>query len=186
VIYVTKGTSFLSVAQEHKLSLSRLFDFNDMGQHEVAETDQLIYLQRKRKAGNNDTHKVGFGETLFSIAQSEGIRLESLLSLNFLQDGQLPEVGETLYLRHKAPQMPRLASATAKADLPHFVQTAATQAAVVQPVAESATYTEHIVQPKETLYAISKKYGVSIDDVMKWNELEDGNLKSGQALRIKK
>ncbi len=186
VIYVAKGTSFLNVAQEHNLPLSRLFDFNDMGQQEVAEADQLLYLQRKRKTGNNNTHTIGFGETLFSIAQSEGIRLESLLSLNFLQDGQQPEVGETLHLHRKAPQMPRLASATAKANLPPFTQTPATQAAVIQPAPESLIYAEHIVQPKETLYAISKKYSVTVENIMKWNELGDGALKSGQALRIRK
>lgn len=186
VVYITKGTSFLSIAEEHKISLSRLFDFNDMPPQETADADQLLYLQRKRKTGNNETHVVGLGETLYSIAQSEGIRLESLLSLNFLHEGQQPEVGETLYLHRKAPAMPRLATATAKVELPPIAQTPATQAAVVQTVSEEAAYTEHIVQPKETLYAISKKYAVSIEDIMKWNELQDRNLKSGQALRIKK
>lgn len=186
VMYVTRGTSFLSIAQEHNLSLSRLFDFNDMPQQEVADADQLLYLQRKRKTGNNDQHKVGFGETIFSIAQSEGIRMESLLALNFLHEGQQPEVGEILYLRHKAPAMPRLVNVTAMAALPAIAQTPATQAAFEVAVQETAGFAEHIVQPKETLYAIAKKYGVSKEDIMKWNELQDTNLKSGQALRIKK
>lgn len=185
VMYITKGASFLSIAQEHNLSLSRLFDFNDMPQQEVADADQLLYLQRKRKTGNNDTHKVGFGETLFSIAQSEGIRLESLLSLNFLQEGQQPEVGETIYLRHKAPSMPRLVNFTAMASLPTIAQNPA-QILFEPQGQDAAGFTKHVVQPKETLYAIAKKYGVSKEEIMKWNELQDTNLKSGQALRIKK
>jgi LysM repeat protein len=42
------------------------------------------------------------------------------------------------------------------------------------------------VQLKETLYSISKKYGVSPQDVLEWNHLQNANLKTGQQLRIKK
>ncbi|WP_216820684.1 glucosaminidase domain-containing protein, partial [Cnuella takakiae] len=196
VKYITKGTSYLQVAEEHNMPLSRLFDFNDMAPQETADADGLLYLQRKRKSGNNETHKVGFGETLYSIAQSEGIRLESLLALNHLQPSQQPEIGETLYLKHKAAGMPRLATTMAKADLPQVVQQSVQQAGgPAQPVnmvplqasePTGGSYTEHIVQPKETLYAISRKYSVSIEEIMKWNDMQDMNLRSGQALRIRK
>lgn len=181
VTYVAKGTSYLSIAQEHDIPLARLFDFNDLPVHEAAETDGLIYLQRKRKTGAAETHKVAFGETPYCIAQTEGIRLESMLELNFLKEGMQPEIGETIYLHRKAPQMPQLASGTAKAELPTIASASFTTHAIGE-----ETYTEHLVQPKETLYAVAKKYSVSIDDVMKWNELQDVNLKTGQALRIKK
>lgn len=190
VMYITKGTSFLQVAEEHHMPLSRLFDFNDMAPQETADADGLLYLQRKRKTGNNDTHKVALGETLYSIAQSEGIRLESLLALNHLDEGQQPEVGETLHLKHKAPGTPRLATTTARVTLPaavqHLQSGPAMPATETQPAPTDGNFTEHIVQPKETLYAISRKYSVSIEDIMKWNELQDMNLRSGQSLRIKK
>jgi membrane-bound lytic murein transglycosylase D len=40
--------------------------------------------------------------------------------------------------------------------------------------AKTITYT---VQPKESLYGISKKYGVTVDDIKKWNNLTSDNLK---------
>jgi LysM repeat protein len=40
------------------------------------------------------------------------------------------------------------------------------------------------VKEKETLYAISKKYGVTIDDILKWNELEGTEVRKGQQLKI--
>lgn len=190
VVYITSGTSYLQVAEEHHLPLSRLFDFNDMTPRETADADGLLFLQRKRKTGNNDTHTLVFGETLYSVAQSEGIRLESLLALNHLSEGQQPMPGEILHLRHKAPGTPRLAVATARVELPAAGQQLPTRTAgpAIEPqgMAVESSFTEHIVQPKETLYAISKKYSVSIEEIMKWNELQDQNLRSGQALRIKK
>lgn len=42
----------------------------------------------------------------------------------------------------------------------------------------------HIVQPGETLYAISKKYAVSVDDIKKWNRLPSNTLSTGQKLAI--
>lgn len=110
VVFIKKGTSFLSIAQQYKVDLSKLFDFNEMTATEACSEDQLIYLQRKRKTGKGEFHIVKPGETLHSIAQEEGIRLESLMEYNFLRGNMQPAPGERLSLRSKAPAQPRLAS----------------------------------------------------------------------------
>ncbi|MES1221980.1 MAG: glucosaminidase domain-containing protein [Bacteroidota bacterium] len=112
VIFAKKGMSFFAIAEEYNVSLARLFEFNDMPQQEIVEEDQLVYLQRKRRTGNNEFHIVQPGETLFDIAQSEAIRLENLMGLNLLNDGQQPATGEKLFLRSKAPSVPRLTMKT--------------------------------------------------------------------------
>lgn len=109
VIFAKAGTSWLSIAQNYNISLSRLFDFNDREQGEVLDKDQLVYLQRKRKTGNTEFHIVNFGETVHDIAQKQAIRLESILEYNLLEPGMQPAIGEKLYLRGKAPVMPKLA-----------------------------------------------------------------------------
>ncbi|MBS1609411.1 MAG: glucosaminidase domain-containing protein [Bacteroidetes bacterium] len=108
VIFAKKGTSFLNIAEQYNIPLSRLFEFNDMKEKDIAEEDQLVFLQRKRRTGNNEFHIVQQGETLFDIAQSEAIRLENLMGLNMLNEGQQPAIGERLFLHSKAPSMPRL------------------------------------------------------------------------------
>jgi len=40
------------------------------------------------------------------------------------------------------------------------------------------------VQPKETLYAISKKYEVSLSELQQWNQLTGTDLKEGMELII--
>jgi LysM repeat protein len=44
--------------------------------------------------------------------------------------------------------------------------------------------TVHIVKPGETLYRISRKYGVTVDKVRKWNRLPDDIIEVGQKLVV--
>jgi LysM repeat protein len=44
----------------------------------------------------------------------------------------------------------------------------------------------HIVQPKEGLYAISKKYGISVETLKTMNNLQTDSLSIGQQLIIEK
>lgn len=108
VIFIKKGVSYLSIAQQFNIPLSKLFEFNELKPAEAADTDQLLYLQRKRKTGKTDYHIVQPGETLRDIAQEEAVRLESLLEYNWLSTGQQPAIGERLSLRAKAGVMPKL------------------------------------------------------------------------------
>lgn len=109
VVFVKKGISFLALAKQYDIDLSKLFEFNDMEEAEQSGKDQLIYLQRKRKTGNQDFHIVQPGETLHDIAQEEAIRLESLVELNLLKGEEMPAAGERLNLRTKASSRPALA-----------------------------------------------------------------------------
>lgn len=102
VIYAAKGTSFLSLALKYNIPLSRIFEFNDMKKQEEVDEDQLIFLQRKRKTGNNEFHIVAKGETLHYIAQTQAIRLQSLMEYNSLSENIQPAPGEKLFLKAKA------------------------------------------------------------------------------------
>lgn len=108
VVFATKGTSFLAIAQQHNVQLKWLFDFNDLKEAEVLEKDQLIYLQRKRRVGANQFHVVASGETLYDIAQAQGIRLDALMQLNQIPSNQQPAPGQQLYLQQPAPAAPKL------------------------------------------------------------------------------
>lgn len=109
VVNAVAGTSLLALAQQYDISLARIIEFNELGNTDVLANDQLIYLQRKRKTGSSDFHIVKQGETIQDIAQEEAIRLESLLEYNHLQSYMQPAAGEQLYLRSKAPGIPKLA-----------------------------------------------------------------------------
>lgn len=178
VVFVRGGTSLLAVADANGLTLSRLLEFNDMtqGEGDILAEDQLIYLQRKRKTGLNSVHQVQPEETLYDIAQAEGIRYESILELNHLEAGMEPAVGQKIYLKEKAPAKPALAGAM-------IVQTG--PAAAPEPIAATRSVkSRHIVRHHETLSGISRKYGVSVGQIRTWNNLKGTSIKAGQELII--
>ena len=112
VVYAKAGTPILSIAQKYNVKFSWILDFNEIKDGtEQLSTDQLIYLQRKRKQGLNEYHIVQPGEDLYTISQKEGMRLESLLNYNQLSMDMKPAPGEKLYLQQNGPARPRLALA---------------------------------------------------------------------------
>lgn len=173
VIYAPAGSSLLAVASEYKIPYSRLLDFNDMGDADVLTRGQLLYLQRKRKVGSSEFHEVKVGETLYDICQVEGIRFESLLSLNLLQGNDRPAAGQRLHLQNKAAEKPMLASAVSAPS-------------TTEMVAAGPQRSLHVVQTKETLYSISRKYGVDVEKIREWNNLTGFDLRIGQELVILK
>ncbi|MBX9733678.1 MAG: glucosaminidase domain-containing protein [Chitinophagaceae bacterium] len=99
VILASAGTSLLSLANKYEIAYSRLLNFNDMDEVDILEKDQLIFLEKKPKKGMHDFHEVKAGETLFSIAQANAIRMESLLLYNNLSKDTQPSVGTKLKLK---------------------------------------------------------------------------------------
>ena len=92
VLWVKAGSSFLQIAQLHKISLYKLFAFNDVEEADVAAKDQLVFLAQKKKSGNKSVHMAKEGETLYDISQTEGIQLSYLKMYNkTLSNGKLKE-----------------------------------------------------------------------------------------------
>ncbi|MFN4286270.1 MAG: glucosaminidase domain-containing protein [Lacibacter sp.] len=179
VVFAKAGTPLLALAQQYNVPLKYLLDFNDLPEIEQLREDQLIYLQRKRRTGANAYHIVKPGETLYDIAQEQGIRLEALLQLNQLNAKQQPAVGEQLYLQAPAPAAPRLSNTTPVTGQPQ---------GKVEKRFASATdeIVIHIVQPGETLYGIARRYDVSVTALQQWNRLSGTDLAQGMELIINK
>jgi LysM repeat protein len=178
VIYARSGNSLLAIADQYNVSLSRLVDFNDLKEEEVLVTDQLIFLQRKRKQGAVEYHLVQQGESVYAICQQEGIRMESLLELNLLAKGEEPETGEKIFLQKKAAVKPLLV------DSGHGSNVQTTEKNI--PSSAGTSQITHIVQTRETLYSISKRYGVDVEKIQQWNKLDSPGLRTGQELIIYK
>jgi rare lipoprotein A (peptidoglycan hydrolase) len=62
-----------------------------------------------------------------------------------------------------------------------FINKTITQQSKSKSVAEPIL---HTVNPKETLFGISKKYAVKMEEVRKWNKMKNDNLRIGQKLIV--
>ncbi|MFC6662065.1 lytic transglycosylase [Deinococcus multiflagellatus] len=98
------------------------------------------------------------GDTAYSLARRAGLTLDALLALNGLSTPDL-KVGQVLKLRAQGP--------------------AAVQAQGL-PAAPALT---HTVQAGDTLFALARRYGVSVDALLAANGLSSGAVvRTGQVL----
>ncbi len=123
------------------------------------------------------THTVAKGETLFSIAKKYNISVDALKQQNekVLKKGLQP--GQVLEILSENPQ-PAATQNTAVVN-----ETPAENATPQNTLGEEV---KHKVAKGETLYSLSKKYNVSVDEIKAQNEqaLKKG-LQVGQVLTIK-
>ena len=161
-VFTAKGTSVLAVAEKNNVSINKLLSFNEQLEDGLLPKNQFIYLEKKAKTGDKDFYEASAGESMYDIAQKNGIQLQSLLDYNKFWGNEEIKAGTRIYLK------PNLAP-------------------VIIPIAGiSEAPKTHVVAPKEGLYAISKKYNISVQQLKEWNNLQSDSISIGQQLIISK
>jgi len=129
----------------------------------------------KITTGNYAEHVVKPQETLYSLTKKYNIAVDELTRLNpAIKDGL--KVGQILMvpmLREGITVGPQK-----QEDKPVI------QSEPLKIQVKDTSYIEHVVAKKETLYSISRQYGVDINDILKANPNYSGNLRKGDILRI--
>ena len=113
-------------------------------------------------------HKVDIGQTLYSVARQYNVSVKELAAWNNIPTDEKIKIGQVLVI--KTPL---------RAAVPIKVEEAKEKS-----VSSGSSF--HVVQKTETLYSISKRYGISMKQVQNWNGMSDQNVKIGQKLIIKK
>jgi LysM repeat protein len=66
----------------------------------ILDQDRILFIEKKQKYGATEVHTVTGTETLYSIAQKEGVLLSSLLALNPTSTKErILQVGQKIKLR---------------------------------------------------------------------------------------
>lgn len=100
-ILVEEGETLESIAAKTQERIKRLLKYNDLEWDAAIQPGDRIYIQPKRRKANREFqyHKTEPGETMHSISQKFGVRLDRLYIMNSMRVGEQPKVGTTLYLR---------------------------------------------------------------------------------------
>lgn len=144
------------------------------------EIKKIVITEKKTEI----FHKVLPKETLYSLSRDFNVSVDEIKKTNpelaskGLQIGQIVKIpqGKTLYVQ-QSTQANEPESNTTQTSLASSVSVSETEGEVIK----------HKVEPKETLYSLSRKYNVSVDEIKHQNEavLKNG-LQIGQILTIKK
>jgi hypothetical protein len=99
-IIAKEGDTYESLTREMELMRWELARYNDLSSRRISAGD-IIYLQPKRLRAErgSEIHIITEGESLHQISQRYGVRLNRLLIRNYLEQGQEPAPGTTIFLR---------------------------------------------------------------------------------------
>lgn len=109
----------------------------------------------KSEVTNVSMHKVQKGETLYAIAKKYGMSVKKLQDFNNLTNTHLA-IGQELKI-----------------------------ASTIDIVVSSNIEENYTVQKGDTLYAISRKYNMTISELKQLNNLSSSHLSIGQVLKVK-
>ena len=100
-IVAKEGDTYESLGEIFSISPNMLRKFNDVAKGGTLAKGDIIYIERKKTQwlGNVMQHKVVRDENLYSLSQSYGIRLKSLIKLNHLRAGEDVGKGDVIRLK---------------------------------------------------------------------------------------
>lgn len=133
------------------------------------------------------THTVAAKETLFSIGRLYNVHPRALAEYNHIPFDKGLSLGQVLKIPSSAAPMPQTVATVPEKPV-EPVKTAPTfeekkkEIVAKQPLGASPVF--YVVQPKEGLYGISKKFNTSIENIKKWNNLSGENLTIGEKLIV--
>ena len=161
---VVKGETITQIAQKYKVTPYDIYRLNPDAQNGIQENAVLLIptsALNKEQNGIQKTHEVLPKETLFGIAKQYNTTVEELERLN-------PEVK------------------TDGLKIGQSIQISGSKAEVMQNIISDSKPVYHEVQPKETMYGISKQYNVSVEELELLNPEAKSGLTIGQKLIISK
>ena len=98
-----RGDTFKSIGEEIDISYKKIAKYNERDKNDRLTEGEVIWLKKKQKKAPKDykgrLHYVRAGESMYSIAQSYGIRLKSLYKLNHMSPDDDIHIGQGLKLR---------------------------------------------------------------------------------------
>jgi len=158
---VTQGETLYGISKRYGVTIDQILEFNPTadGGLEIDLILKVPYVARPKRTVEGTIHKVGDKETLFSISKLYGVSIDEIRQWNNLADDGLT-VGRELIIKKK-----------------NTVTVNATQE--IKPGKGV-----HTVAPKETIFSITRAYGITQEQLKEWNGLESSELKIGQNLIV--
>lgn len=151
----------------------------------------LIPIKEEIKEETTSEYKVKGGETLYGISKKFNTSIDHLIELNPSLSSEGLKKGQVLivpgdYKELENEQITQVDTQEEEITTPNpfVVDTIQTQGHQDVVVTFSDSTVKHVVMSHETMYSISKRYMVSIDEIVKKNRLQSTSLKTGQVLII--
>jgi LysM repeat protein len=173
-LIIKRGDTLWDIALEHKTTVDALVALNGISDPSLIRIGQRIVLHPPSAPSSPPPaapappapiiHVVQPDETLWGIAVQYGTTVPALVDANQIPNPSLIRIGQTLAIPQAIPPPPPAAAPAPPAPAP---------------------IREHVVQAGETLWAISRLYGTTVEALVEANLLANPSfIRTGQHLVI--
>lgn len=205
---VKAGETLWQISQQYGVQVKRLKKYNHLGDNQALAAGNMIWLSSNKPKGeavieadepavelmenktfdwgtasassqvsiqpadkpvastsqpDNDAHVVQAGETLYSISRQHNLTVNDLKLINNIESQGELKPGQVLKV-------------TVTEDVEEIMP------AAESPSTENETF--HEVKLSDTLYSVARQYGVTIKDLMEYNNKKDFSVSLGERLKI--
>ena len=154
---IKSGDTYWKISQRYNVDVNELLRVNNANERTILYIGQTITIPDEE----DSYYEVKWGDTLWIISQKLDVSIYDLFSVNGLNESSMIYPGQRLIVPNSKvvsiPEQPKT----------------------------YVTYENHIVGKGETVWSISQKYGIPMEEIIKANNLS-GNayLSIGQSIKI--
>jgi len=180
---VKEGETMWTISRDEGVRLSQLYKYNRLSPGQEPATGEEINLRNKRK----DMPKLSAGKKVVekkTETKSEEIKTTTKTS----KEGEIKieekENNDDIFIDFDDPL--DVPETIPEEKIPEIItpEEQAVDPVINDQPSSEKTPIHHLVEAKETLYALSKKYGVTVQQLQEWNGLQDNNIRVGQDLIV--
>jgi len=153
---VKRGDTLYDISKRYNISVDDLKRINNLKSN-VLSIGQVLLLKQPNL---NQNYVVQKGDTLYSIAKNNNISIEDLIEANNLTSGIL-QIGQELFIPEEQGE--------GNFDFPED---------------QTENYVFYEVKKGDSLWLISKKYNITVPELIDMNNLTDLTIKVGQKLLV--
>ncbi len=186
---VAPGETLYGISRKYDLKVQEIIAWNKIDSQKPIAVGQVLLVEDPN-ASNSQTgsiadagenpiyHTIKRGESIKTIAYDYGTSVENILALNNLTSQDILVEGQTLLIKPRANKKPA-SNPAETVYTPPVNPTPSTGGTT--PGAKAKT---HTVRKGDTIYGLSRAYGVTVPEIRAWNGLKDNNLSIGQKLMV--
>ena len=179
---VKKGETLFSISRIYNMSIDELKNINNIIKGSIHPGQKLKVTHpteplknetfaKKEENKKGSTHKVVSGESLYSIAKTNDIPVDELMKINNITNGKIHS-GQELKLNKESDSKTQIAIAE---------KSESKQKSKIENHQSTIT---HKIKKRENLGSIAKANNMTVDELMKINNLPDSKIHQGQELKV--
>ena len=174
---VTKGQSLYSISSMYNVSIEDIIRLNP-GSEKTIRAGQVLNIPQKSAGGQVVFHTIQAGETLYKLTVKYGVTAERICRANPGLSAKNFRIGQVIAI-------PAVAQQEIATPQPEAVPAPQVTTPVKEEGLQPNCREMHKIKRKETVYSISRMYGITEEELIAANpEIKGKKLKKGKFLCI--